>query len=363
MKHKTLTAAIRKGSSTPDETKLAAINSMALRDLKAEEVYAREYVSAHNGIDRDREVFDEAVLNDLARTLPGKGFFVRHPSGWDGDTGPGEGRIFDARVESMSFDAARALLREPDLEFPPDRTSATVLFTSTYMAAVPENASLRTKIDAGVAGDVSVGFTPGERVAIKDRAGNTIAYRLVGPREGLELSLVWLGAQPGARALKSKKRGHDMDPNKDNDQAATKVALQSATEKAARFETSAKAHDDFKAALGADDAAVADKPEEAAALVKAGKSYRKRLVSDIVTAERQSGGIGDTPEEVDAATKDYDSLPTARLESLAKRIEGKATAAPAAGIRPSDPNAGPGTKGAPTGEKPAGELANPMIFG
>lgn len=87
-----------KGDGTPSIEQMQAINAFALKELKPEDVYVRSVYLAHNAIDRDREVFDDDLLNDFAATLPGKGFFVKHPQGWDGESGPGEGLWFEARV-------------------------------------------------------------------------------------------------------------------------------------------------------------------------------------------------------------------------------------------------------------------------
>ena len=200
-------------AATPSADQLAAINRYAIEELAAADVYVRTMYLAHNAIDRDREVMDAALLDAFARTLPGKGLFVRHPTGFDGDSGPGEGRFFEARVQEMTIDAARALLNEPGLMWPPGETSARVLVASFYSIRTGENEALLAKIDAGVAGDVSIGFWASERSAILDANGTRIATRLQAPGEALEASLVWLGAQPGARIRKAAgDNGRDTSP-------------------------------------------------------------------------------------------------------------------------------------------------------
>ena len=121
-----------KAASAVTDAQLQMINAHALTALSAEDVQVREYLLCHNGIDRDGEVLDEKLLADLARTLPGKGVFsTGHPGGWSGTGGPAAGKCFDARVEQMSFDQARAELKAPDLQFPPDRSTASVLLAFT----------------------------------------------------------------------------------------------------------------------------------------------------------------------------------------------------------------------------------------
>lgn len=201
-----LSATNTAGAPTPDQLK--AINGYALAEMGADQVYVRTAYLAHNGIDRDHEVFDDALLDDFARTLPGKGMFVRHPGGWDGDSGPGVGRWFAAQVVSVSLDEARVRLREPNLQFPPATAVAKLLEASFYVPRTNKNANLLDDIDAGVAGDVSIGFSAADRTSIRDANGNEIAMRLLGPGEAAEGSLVWLGAQPGARVHKSTSRGN-----------------------------------------------------------------------------------------------------------------------------------------------------------
>lgn len=324
-------------SATPDDAALAQIRQYTLADLPAEKLYVREYALAHNAIDRDGECFDEQLLNDYARTLPGKGLFVKHPLGWDGDTGPGEGRCYAARVERMSFDQARQLLRAPSLQWPPDRSEAAVLMASAYCVRTSENAALLDKIDAGIASDVSIGGSYSDRAEIKDASGNTLqARRLVGPGEAREFSLVWLGAQPGARAIKHAKPGED----KNVDELQKAQLRNSELEKQLADATKAvTAIDALRKALG-EDGALIDNPAELTKAVAAGKVYRAELVAAIVKADRAAGVVGDKPEDVEAAKAMYSALPTEHLARL-KDARSKAPAAPAAapGISGGDPNA------------------------
>lgn len=335
--HKTYTLR-QKSAGTATEAQLAAINAFTLRDFGADEVVVREFALAHNAIDRDKECFDEALLSDFARTLVGKGVFVRHPGGWDGDSGPGEGRVFDASIEQMSLDAARSLLRQPDLTLPPDRTMVSVLKSSTYFAKTAENEALLTKMDAGIVSDVSIGFNASERNRIKGPDGIELnAWRWVGPGEALEQSLVWLGAQPGARAIKSATNNRtseesDMDLQQTQQKlATTEASLTAAQPKAAAF-------DAIQTALG-DDKALADAPADLAALAAAGKAYCDSLVDTIVKADRADGSLGDDEAAVAAAKKEYAAMPMRALKSLAARaekaMEGNATASVDGG----DPNA------------------------
>jgi hypothetical protein len=345
-----------KALATATTEQLAAINAFTLREFGADEVAVREFVLAHNCIDRDKECFDEALLADFARSLPGKGVFIKHPQGWDGDSGPGEGRVFAATVEQMTLDAARVLLRQPDLVLPPDRSMVSLLKSSAYFARTSENDALLTKMDAGIVSDVSIGFTATDYVRLKGADGIELnAYRIVGPGEALEQSLVWLGAQPGARAIKHATRtteANDMDLQKNLDDANARIkALEgdkAAGEAAVATVTAAKS------ALG-DNAVLLDSPAQLAALVAAGKSHRDALVEQLVAADRTKGLVGDDEAAVKAARDEYAGMPIGALERLAKHA---APAAPAGTVRGSDPNAPK-----PDNKAAGGLFGNPLIGG
>ncbi|WP_349782310.1 hypothetical protein [Xanthomonas arboricola] len=317
-KHKRLHLAIKSAGDASAE-QLTAIRQYTLADLPAEKLYVRTFAIAHNAIDRDRECFDEALLADFARTLPGKGLFIKHPSGWDGDSGPGKGRWFAAKLERMSLDEARTLLREPELKFPPGVETAVLLMADAYLIRTPGNADLLEEIDGGVVGDVSIGCTVKDYERLLDEQGNELnAWRLVGPGEALEASLVWLGAQPGARAIKGAQRTEedDVDITKKLETAEGRIK-----ELERDVATSKASHDlvlALRKALG-DHAHLIDKPELLGTAVKAADAYRKQLIDDVVAAERQLGLLGDDEEAVTFAKGMYAGDSIDRLESLHKR--------------------------------------------
>lgn len=334
-----------KSAGVPSDAQLSLIRRYTLAEIAVEDLYVRTFAIAHNAVDRDSEVIDDALLADFARTLPGKGLFVRHPLGFDGDSGPGEGRWFDARVERMTLDAARELLREPTLTLPPGRTDVTLLYGDAYIARTDDNAALLKKIDAGVAGDVSIGFNFRDTERVLDDEGRELnIYRYLGPGEALEASLVWLGAQPGARAVKHAPRNSEnmkMPPvTKTAQEQLDSVSADLATAQSA-LDAATKTIADLRAALG-DDAPLVDEPAEMAALVRAGKSYRADLVDAIIAGERHRGTVGDSADDVAAAKSAYAALPTAKLKTLAGTL-GKTTGRPA--VTGGDPNGtAPGTK-------------------
>ncbi len=343
---KALARAVVKAAGVPDESQLAAIRAHTLRDFTAEELVVREFALAHNAIDRDKEVFSVGILSDFAATLPGKGVFIRHPSGWDGDSGPGEGKVFAARLERMSHDEARALLREPGLQFPPDHPDAAILMADAYYVRTPENEAFLLKLDAGIAGEVSIGFRGGESERVKGPDGIELnVWRWKSPGTALEMSHVWLGAQPGARATKQSPR------NPPEETAMNEQEVKALREENAQLKSASDAGVKAVAALGelrkalGENATLLDAPGHAhlASLVTAGLAYRKSLIDDIVVADRHAGITGDSEAEVKAAAELYGSLPTDKLEALRKRyvalLPGKAS-----GIAGGDPNGGkPGT--------------------
>lgn len=339
----------QKTAGVASDAQLQVINTYTLREFGADEVMVREYVLAHNCIDRDKECFDEALLADFARTLPGKGIFIRHPGGWDGDSGPGEGLIFDAGTEQVSIEKAREVLRQPDLALPPDRSMVTLLKTWGFFAKTPDNEAFLIKHDAGIVSQVSIGFTASERNRIKGPDGIELnAWRWVGPGEGLEQSLVWLGAQPGARATKNATRNSEeptVDPNEIQQKLTqTEASLATAKPKAA-------AYDALKGALG-DNAALADTPDKLVVLVDAGKAYVADLVETIVKADRTAGVLGDDEAAVAAARKDYEAMPLRALKALAARVDSAASTT-TTGVAPSDPNAGKHTEQGKANDMPA----------
>jgi hypothetical protein len=338
LRAKSLALRIKSAAGTPSDGQLAVIRAFTLRDFTAEELVVREYILAHNAIDRDKEAFAPSILDDFARTLPGKGAYIKHPQGWDGDSGPAEGRIFAARVERMGVDAAKSLLREPGLVFPPDQAEAVLLYASAYYVRTPGNTDFLLKLDAGIAGDVSIGFKAPSPERIKSPDGTELnAWRWAGPGEALEMSHVWLGAQPGARAVKHADRT-PVSEEPMMDEAQIKALQGENTEIKAAAEAARKAAAQFEAASKAlgDSAALLDDPTALAAAVCAGVAFHKSLVDDVIAAERHLGITGDSEDAVKASRELLESLPVQKLQALAKGLEARL---PKGGnLKATDPN-------------------------
>jgi len=350
--HKTFRLSQRKAAATPSDEQLVAINAFTLREFTADELHVRTFVVCHNCVDRDNECFDEGLLQDFVKSLPGKGVFVKHPTGWDGDSGPGEGLVFGARLETMSLQDAQALMRGQELLLPPDRAQVAVVVADSYFPKTADNAALLTKLDAGVACFVSVGFSAAGREKVADAAGNEYELRRwTGPGEAHEMSLVWLGAQPGARAVKSAPRNSEAnDMNLQEQLDAEKAKTASLTDELAAAKAAAAPLDALKGALG-DAAKLADDTDGLAKLALAGRDYKQALIGDIVKADRLAGVVGDEPEADAAARKEYDGMPLSalkRLHAVAAKSLADAGAPTVSGgeVNPPTPQGGAQTKGA-----------------
>lgn len=349
--------AVSKASGTPDAGQLAAIRRFALDDIPAEQFVVREYALAHNAIDRDNECFDEPLLAQFAATLLGKGVYIKHPTSWEGDGGPAEGRVYATRIETMSLDEARVLLREPKLTLPPDRTDVQILMAGAFYVRTDENAALLAKHAAGIVGDVSIGFSAKNApTRVMDDSGIELnVWRWKAPGEALEMSLVWLGAQPGARAVKSATRNEASDMELKDQLDTANARIKTLETEVTGMGGGVSKHAAAKAALG-DNAALLDDPAALASLVNAGKAHRDSLVEQLVAADRTKGLLGDDEAVVKAARDEYAGMPIGALERMAKHAAPTATTAVNGGdpAKGSDPAAG---------AKAAGPFANPLIGG
>jgi hypothetical protein len=191
--------ALGKGMKINDE-QLALINKFALIDLTADEVYARKIRLANNAIDRDVERFSEKLLEDFAKTLPGKSLLLGHKR-----DGTGEGLFFAAEIEKMSLADARKMTGE-ELHLPDGMKEVWFLNTWFYTVKLPSLEDFLKKIDAGINRHASIGFSAANVVKISDDdTGDVIYWEYKGPGEAQEGSLVYLGAQRAATTTKGVK--------------------------------------------------------------------------------------------------------------------------------------------------------------
>jgi hypothetical protein len=168
---------------------------------------------AHNAVDRDKERFSEPLLDDFARTLPGKSLLNGH----DRYTLP-MGLFFDAFTEELTPEQFKALTGE-EARLPEGVTMVKVLWGWVYMLKAEFNASTTANIDAGIYRHASIGFRATDITPVKGPYDNILYWEYVPPGEALEGSIVWLGAQPGATAQKrvTYSQISDFEPAKEKE--------------------------------------------------------------------------------------------------------------------------------------------------
>ncbi|NOQ51723.1 MAG: hypothetical protein GQ578_05860 [Desulfuromonadaceae bacterium] len=315
-----------KGKQSSDD-QLAKINQLALEPLSADQVYVRRFLVAHNGLDRDRERFNDELLEQFAATLPGKGMFLDgHPSGWNGSGAPGSGRWFDAGTEFMSPAEFKQLTGE-DLKLPDEINQVKVLWGESYLLKDISYIDEWTKlIDAGIVSFVSIGFNA-PRKSITDDNGNYLYGEYYPNGEALEASLVWLGAQPGASA-KFAKGNQPEQPNCE-EEIRMKEFLKR-LEKALGLKqalTEDNALDRIVAQVEEKDTQLEAKNQEITGLKAAaadGAAYRKSLVDDAI---RFGTLIDEVPTDEAAQKSESEfltSLPIERLKSMRDKYETRA---------------------------------------
>ncbi len=322
IRNKSLSVAIKlahssKTDGTPSAEQLALINQYTLKDHEAAELYVRQFIVAHTALDRDKEIIADGLLQSMSDTLAGKGFFVKHPTSYDGDSGPGIGKWFECEVKTFSLDAARELLG--DVEFAPMATSAKILFASAYVPRTTKHADTIADIDAGVASFVSASFSYSDYSPI-EVDGDVMGYLLSGKGEAREASLVWLGAQPGARAVKSAQQSNtpeddSMDPkelqakNKTLEGEKTALQTQLDSEKSAKEAAESKLKT-FTDVLGD------HSPTDIKAAIDEQAKAKSALVDSLVAFDRNSKKCGDDEAAIKAATDKYNAYPAAALADL-----------------------------------------------
>jgi len=321
------TKVIGNGKEVTSE-QLAQINKFALVELKSEQVYARRFLMCHNSIDRDNERFSEALLEDFAKTLPGKGFFVEgHPSSWSGRGGPGEGRFFNAMTEMMTPEQFKQLTNE-ECNLPKNVKEAKVLWADAYTLKLESNADTLAKIDAGIYCFASIGFNA-PLMDVTDERGNMMHGEYTSKGEALEGSLVWLGAQPGATAqkcagCKNNKEGaiNHAPTKKEGETMEVKDFIKSLSVKSGKTfsDEPANAEKEILSLLSEKDEKIKALEPKAAD----GDAYRKSLVED---ALRFGALTEDIPSDVEKQKTEGEFIatwPIARIKDLKDKYEVKA---------------------------------------
>jgi hypothetical protein len=173
-----------------------------------EDVRVFEGLLAHNFIDRDKERFSKPTLQSLADTIVGKQVLMHHEKWSDG-----VGRFVDSRLEKMSLDQTMQVIgahpdkkiREKLARIEQADGGLYWMVVDYYMSA--NNPKVR-EIELGIIGDMSISFKPVAMKEIradeKDRYPMWLEYQDTEDEstEAIEGSLVFLGAQNGARTRK-----------------------------------------------------------------------------------------------------------------------------------------------------------------
>jgi hypothetical protein len=184
---------------TPEAADLARIRPYMLTDPDPSSLYVRRLIVANDAIDRDFEQFPKPILAVLAKSLPGKSLLISH----ENKKLP-LGLVFDASLRKAAA----------------DEEGSWVVEAAFYLVANETNKDLRQQIDAGVVRYCSVGcgqdekrcgicgsdwldcahqrgqVLPDGRRAFVKFGGDPEKYA------AREVSLVYLGAQHGARIKK-----------------------------------------------------------------------------------------------------------------------------------------------------------------
>ncbi len=305
---------------------LVNINTFALRQLTAEEVFVRKYLMAHNAVDRDNERFSEALLDDFSRTFPGKSFLKVH----DRSRLP-IGLYFDASTEEMTPEQFTALTGEVP-RLPEGAEKVKVLWAWVYMLQADFNVEMRSNIDAGIYRHSSIGFNASDITPIKGAYENILFWEYVGPGEAMEGSIVWLGAQPGATVQKHLMEKTEEEGGKDSMEKFLKILARlfpgkTFTEDGLADELKAVLADYSKAEVDKATKPLQDKINELTSQAADGKAYRDELVTQYVTSKAKLKEVDETPEAQAKVKEVVNGYPIDFLKSevtaILKRVEEK----------------------------------------
>ena len=193
-----------KGIGTPDADELALINSLARRELGADEVYTFALRLCDNDIDRDFERFDDETLDQLAPMFVGVSGVFDHK--WSATKQAA--RIY--RTEVVGVDGT----------ITGDGRPYRFLKGWAYMMRTDENAALIAEIDGGIKREVSVGCAVEKVVCSvcgqeldqcphekgEEYDGQACHGILTGAADAYEWSFVAVPAQRRAGVIKSAGR-------------------------------------------------------------------------------------------------------------------------------------------------------------
>lgn len=328
IRHKSFASGI-KGAGAGVEVSaeiLGKINRYALTPITADEVYVRRKILAHNGVDRDRERFNEALLDDFAATLPGKSTLYAHDRGKFLPLG----LYFDATTEEISLEKFKELTGE-DPRLPAGLAGVKVLWAWYYVIKTPEVESVLRNIEGGTYRHWSIGFSAKSLVSVKGPYDETLYWEYQGPGEATEGSLVWLGAQQGATSQKNAKAGLGTDDNENQqrgpDMKILKALLGAALGKSfGEAVTDENLVDEVKSALAAKDAQVTTLQAEAKGLkdmADIGKKHIDALAADYARMKALLGECEEAEEAVKTMKGYASTLPPDFLVSEVKALQNR----------------------------------------
>jgi hypothetical protein len=295
---------------------LEKINRFTLTPLKAEDVYVRKLLLAHNCIDRDNERFPETMLDQFATTIVGKSLLVAHNR-----KETGSGLFFDAFTEEITPEQFKSLTGE-SLRMPDGMERCKCLWAWFYTLKTPGSEEWLKWIDGGIIRHCSIGFAAADLVAIrKEPNGPALYWEYVPPGEALEGSLVWLGAQPGATIQKAlQPEIKKTEEEKSMKEFLARLGRALGLSKALEEDTAVEA---VKSALDAKDAEIAAL-KRLEPLAEEGKAYRKGLVDDTI---KMGTLIEEVPSDAETQKKEAEflaTLPIDRLKMLRDKYEARA---------------------------------------
>ncbi len=236
-------------------------------------------------------------------------------------------------MRTMSLENARLELDDQNVQFAPSATSAKLVYASAYIIRSKKHEDTILDIDAGVASTVSATFTYGQPIAIESE-GKLFGHYLPGKGEALEASLVWLGAQQGARAIKHFDQNKGDDMSKELEAKVTTLQSKN-TELQGSLDAANTEAQTAQAKLKAfTDVAGDHSPAFIKAALDEQAKTKSALVDGLVAFDRKAGKCGDDEVAMKAAKDKYSAWPTEALTELNtanKAVKGK-------GISGGDPN-------------------------
>lgn len=197
-------ASLESQEVTDDELK--AINKLAMKPLKAEDVFTFKAVLCDNELDRHFDQFTIKALQDMQKLFLGKTVIKDHRRSTDNQV---------ARIYKTELVQGDKTMKSGELY--------TQLVAHCYMVRTSSNADLIAEIEGGIKKEGSVGFSPSSSICSicgtdntktycphwpgrsygKDGGPQVCTFTLTGVKDAYEFSLVAVPAQRAAGVSKS----------------------------------------------------------------------------------------------------------------------------------------------------------------